>query len=277
MVPQTHSDSGTRPVGDAAGASARPPLGPVERMEASMLVRFWPEFYARNVPVVVTGGMDDWPAMKLWTPRYFQELLRGMEHPLRETDDEIEYAFVNHTKRVMSVSDYIAALDDEALAGSRRPYFGNVPLASPATERWFAPIRDHFTFPDVLPDRVGDELRLWIGGPGQKSTIHNDSNHGFNAQVYGKKAFILFPPDQHPSLYAVRISDDTWVSQVDWEDPDPVQHPTYRHAQGGMEVVLEEGEMLYIPAFWWHAAKALSTAINVNIWIFTSDIGKWIQ
>ncbi|MFI6325068.1 cupin-like domain-containing protein [Nonomuraea sp. NPDC050556] len=245
-------------------------------MDARLLERFWPEFYARNIPVVVTGGMDEWAAMGMWTPSYFRDLLVGMEHPLRETDDEIEYAFVNHTKRVMSVSDYIDALDKELLEGSRQPYFGNIPIASPDTTCWFAPIRDHFAFPDVLRDRVGEELRLWIGGRGQRSTIHNDSNHGFNAQVYGRKTFVLFPPEEHQYLYTMRISDDTWVSQVEWADPDLSVHPEYSKATG-MEVTLEVGEMLYIPAFWWHSARAESVAININIWIFTPDIGKWIQ
>jgi lysine-specific demethylase 8 len=199
-----------------------------------------------------------------------------MEHPLRETDDEIEYAFVNHTKRVMSVSDYIEALDTEKLDGARRPYFGNIPITAPKTAPWFAPIADHYRFPDVMTDRVGDEIRLWIGGKGQKSTIHNDSNHGFNAQVYGRKSFVLFPPDQHPYLYTVRISDDTWVSQVEWENPDLAKHPLFPSAEG-FEVTLDVGDMLYIPAFWWHSAKADSISINLNIWMFTSDIGKWSQ
>jgi lysine-specific demethylase 8 len=245
-------------------------------MDVAMLERFWPEFYARKVPVVVTGAMDAWPALERWTPDYFARLLEGMEHPLRETDNEGEYTFVNHTKRVMSVSDYIVALETEHLAGARRPYFGNIPITAPEVARWFEPILGDFRFPDVAQDRIGEEVRLWIGGRGQKSTIHNDSNHGFNAQVYGRKMFLLYPPEQHRFLYAVRISDETWVSQVDWENPDREAHPDFRQAQG-MQVTLEVGEMLYIPAFWWHSARAESVAINVNIWMFTPDIGKWVQ
>lgn len=248
----------------------------VERMDAALLERFWPEFYARNVPLVVTGGMDNWPAMQLWTPGFFQELLRGMEYPLRETDDEIEYAFVNHKKRVMLVSDYIAALEVEQLEGTSRPYFGNIPLTGPATAKWFESIMAHFRFPDVAPDRVGEELRLWIGGSGQKSTIHNDSNHGFNAQVSGRKSFVLYHPGEHQNLYAERISDDTWVSPVDWEAPDLERYPSFGKAKR-MTVTLQPGEMLYIPAFWWHSAKAETTCININMWLFTPDIGKWIQ
>lgn len=245
-------------------------------MDAALLERFWPEFYARNAPLVVTGAMDDWPAMKLWTPGYFQQLLEGMEHPLRETDDEIEYAFVNHNKRVISVSDYIAALEVEDLRGARRPYFGNIPIKDPATAKWFEPILDHFRFPEVAANRVGEEVRLWIGGKGQKSAIHNDSNHGFNAQVYGRKSFVLYHPDEHPNLYATRVSDDTWVSPVDWENPDLELYPRFGRAKG-IQVILSPGEMLYIPAFWWHSARAESVCINVNIWVFTPDIGKWIQ
>jgi lysine-specific demethylase 8 len=248
----------------------------VERMSIAMLERFWPEFYTKNVPVVVTGAMEGWAALGKWTPAYFARLLHGMEHALRESDNEGEYTFVNHQKRVMSVSDYLVALESEQLAGTTRPYFGNIPINSPNIAGWFDPIRGDFRFPEVAPERVGDEVRLWIGGKGQKSTIHNDSNHGFNAQVYGRKMFRLYPPEQYPFLYSVRISDETWVSQVDWESPDLAAHPEFAQANG-MSVVLEEGEMLYIPAFWWHSARAESVAINLNIWIFTPDIGKWIQ
>lgn len=259
--------------GEAAG---RTEFTPVERMDIAALERFWPEIYQRNVPLVITDGMDDWPAMKKWSPEYFADLLDGMEYPLRATDDEGEYTFVNHVKHSIIVSDYIRALDSVPLAGIRRPYFGNIPIHKPDIASWFDPIAGDFTFPDVLPGRIGDEVRLWIGGEGQKSTIHNDSNHGFNAQVYGRKLFRLYSPEQHPRLFAVRISDETWVSPVDWENPDLDAHPAFASAQGS-EIVLEPGEMLYIPAFWWHAARAESVAINVNIWIFTPDIGKWIQ
>jgi lysine-specific demethylase 8 len=245
-------------------------------MHISMLLRFWDEFYSANRPIVVLGAMDDWPAMKLWTPAYFQEVLAGMRYPLRVTDDELEYAFVDHNKREMSVADYIGALEEEDLQGSRRPYFGNIPMASDRTRQWFRPVRDHFTFPPVLTDRVGEEVRFWIGAYGQKSSIHNDSNHGLNAQVYGRKHFVLYPPDQHERLYTQRITDETWASQIDWERPDLTRYPRFADAEG-FEVMLEPGEMLYVPAFWWHAAKAVSTAINVNIWIFTTDIGKWAQ
>jgi hypothetical protein len=261
---------------ESGGVTGNYAAATVERIDIVTLERFWPEIYERNIPLVVTGAMDDWAAVKRWTPDFFARLLTGMEYPLRATDDEGEYTFVNHVKHSIIVSDYIHALDSVPLAGTRRPYFGNIPIHQPDIATWFEPIAEDFSFPDVLPDRIGDEVRLWIGGAGQKSTIHNDSNHGFNAQVYGRKLFRLYSPDEHPFLYAVRISDDTWVSSVDWASPDLDAHPAFASARG-MEIELEPGEMLYIPAFWWHAAHAESVAINVNIWIFTPDIGKWIQ
>ena len=258
------------------GPHGQPEFTSIERIDISTLERFWPEIYQRNMPLVVTDGMSDWSAMKNWTPDYFACLLEGMEYPLRATDDEGEYTFVNHVKHTIIVSDYIRALYSVPLDGARRPYFGNIPIQKPDIAPWFASITDDFAFPDVMSDRIGNEVRLWIGGEGQKSTIHNDSNHGFNAQVYGRKLFRLYSPEQHPCLSAVRISDDTWVSPVDWEHPDFSTYPAFASARG-MEVILEPGEMLYIPAFWWHAARAESVAINVNIWVFTPDIGKWVQ
>ena len=36
--------------------------------------------------------------------------------------------------------------------------------------------------------------------------------------------------------------------------------------------VLEEGDVLYIPAFWWHQVSALSNGVSVNI--FWGEAGK---
>jgi lysine-specific demethylase 8 len=245
-------------------------------MHISILKRHWHEFYLLDKPVVVLGGMSDWLALTQWTPDYFARILSGMEYPLRVTDDEVKYAFMDHNKELVSVGDFIANLETAGADGSARPFFGNIPMANEATQPWFEPVYGHFRFPDVLEDRVGDETRFWIGASGQKSSIHNDSNHGFNAQVYGRKRFILFPPDEYRNLYTSRITDETWASVVDWDDPDLTQYPLFAFVDG-LEVVLQPGEMLYIPAFWWHAAKAISISINVNIWIFTADIGKWFQ
>lgn len=55
------------------------------------------------------------------------------------------------------------------------------------------------------------------------------------------------------------------ISAVNIEEPDLKQHPTFAAAQF-TECVLAPGEMLFIPAKYWHYVRSLSPAVSVNFW-----------
>ena len=55
-------------------------------------------------------------------------------------------------------------------------------------------------------------------------------------------------------------------SQVNILDPDEARFPGFRSATC-LEAVLEEGDMLFIPSYWYHAVFHLGAInINVNFW-----------
>ena len=52
------------------------------------------------------------------------------------------------------------------------------------------------------------------------------------------------------------------INTVDLE-----RYPLYRVAERQrMELILEPGDALYIPALWWHAVESLDTTVSVNFW-----------
>lgn len=55
------------------------------------------------------------------------------------------------------------------------------------------------------------------------------------------------------------------VLQVDLDGPDLLNFPEFEKASG-MEYILEEGDMLYIPPKWWHYVKSLSPSFSVSFW-----------
>ena len=110
-------------------------------------------------------------------------------------------------------------------------------------------------------------INVWIGQPHVIAHCHYDGYHNFYAQLYGKKKFILIKPTNWPGLF-----------------PYPFLHPSHAQAQvnvsseedrqifplvgkvEALEVILEPGDLLYIPPLWFHEVESLDVSISVNVW-----------
>ena len=55
------------------------------------------------------------------------------------------------------------------------------------------------------------------------------------------------------------------VSYIDLEQPDFARYPRFREACA-LAGVIEPGELLYLPAYWWHHVRSLQVSISVNFW-----------
>jgi hypothetical protein len=98
--------------------------------------------------------------------------------------------------------------------------------------------------------------RLWIGAAGTVSPLHRDIAHNLIFQLEGKKRFWLWPRaeklDPHPLLSGLGN-----FSRVD---------PETRELPRRIEVILEPGEVLFLPSLWWHHTRALARSLSVNFW-----------
>ena len=79
-------------------------------------------------------------------------------------------------------------------------------------------------------------------------------------QVRGSKRVILFPPSDAPFLYL--DGDKSQVTDID--SPDLEKYPLFSQAHR-YEVVLGPGEVLFLPALWFHHVTALEFGVAVNI------------
>ncbi len=130
------------------------------------------------------------------------------------------------------------------------------------------------------------ELNLWIGTTGVSTPAHFDMAHNFYAQIIGNKRFILWPPSgaivflwirlqplfsflfvslllynrtnclaDEAKLYTyTRLHPSARQTQIDLCDaPEEIarKFPLFASASP-QEVVLEPGDVLFIPAFWFH-------------------------
>lgn len=92
----------------------------------------------------------------------------------------------------------------------------------------------------------------------------------------GYKELILIPPTQRNLLYLDDRLDQSKnkngdrpknYSPVNFFDPNYEKYPDFAYVRGKMYVKLEEGDLLYIPAFWWHHVKSSkNNNIAINFW-----------
>jgi len=113
----------------------------------------------------------------------------------------------------------------------------------------------------VQPWRKVLEVNLWSGSNNITTPLHYDVTHNFYVQIRGRKRFVLFPPKDWRKLYLFpRVHPSSRSSQIaaQMPDVDTKSFPDFEGAQP-YEVVLEAGDVLFIPAYWFHQPTAITT------------------
>lgn len=109
-----------------------------------------------------------------------------------------------------------------------------------------------------------------FGMPGIIAESHYDSGRNFIFMARGRKRYIMSSPHQCKNLQMLKTGPSARHSGVDWTTPEGIA------ALGnatGFEVIVEAGDALYVPAFWFHYIVSLSLNIQCNARSGTPPIG----
>lgn len=108
---------------------------------------------------------------------------------------------------------------------------------------------------------------IWMGALGTYTQGHFDSKDNFVYQIIGRKKWYLYSPQDHNFLYFVKNKGTLeWSSALDSLDkPSIEKYPLYKYSNL-IEVILEPGEVLYLPRGWVHAVENLEPAFMINLW-----------
>lgn len=111
---------------------------------------------------------------------------------------------------------------------------------------------------DVFPRT--EMMRIWAHPKGNVSSWHYDANmvNVFNVQMTGKKEWLLVSPETPLTCYPF-----TSFAVMDNNDDKIFKKKKYT------QLILNKGDMLYIPPLWFHKVSSLDEEnLNLN-WIFT--------
>jgi cupin-like protein len=169
----------------------------------------------------------------------------------------------------LRVEEYLRMIED-GRAAERDIYLSFLrvgDIGSAASARLFLDsVAERYGFERLYPDMEG---YLWIGPVGHVEPLHTDEGDNTLYQIAGVKHLAIFPPDQIHNLYPFPLIGPLppWVSQVDIDRPDPVRFPRVGEALAKRhDVVLEPGNMLFLPTQWSHEVTIVSgePCISVN-------------
>lgn len=125
-------------------------------------------------------------------------------------------------------------------------------------------LRHDLRFPYCLNS---SRVYLWFGCAGTITPLHCDIDNNVFGQVYGAKEVILFSPEETSFLYQFPFDSATpHLSFVDVETPDLSKYPLYTKARK-TTVTISPGQLLFIPAGWWHHVRSLEVSISVSEWL----------
>ena len=100
-----------------------------------------------------------------------------------------------------------------------------------------------------------------MGQPGIIAESHFDSGRNFIAMVRGRKRYIMSSPQQCPHLEVMTGGPSARHSKADWTSREGIASIAGARA---LEVILEAGDVLYVPAFWFHFIVSLEVNIQCN-------------
>jgi lysine-specific demethylase 8 len=236
----------------------------IDAPESMTPEEFEESYYLKNRPCVIRGGALEWPARKKWNPEYLTGLYGSkMVDITMSSGSSFKYSVSKAGKGMLRTSfqEAIKLVKTDFASTGIRYYLMQKTIAG--------------DFPELLQDiedprwvkkpGIIGARNLWIGAAGNVSNLHYDLSNNFLVQVEGRKRFILFSPEDYEYVYPAEKTARPNLSQLDPENPDNERFPLFKLARP-ITFILDPGDVIYMPPFWWHQVHSLDYSISVNFW-----------
>jgi hypothetical protein len=204
----------------------------------------------QGLPFLIEGIVGRWPLAQ--QPQTILRERHGHMAVRARVGDYIGTAFApDRAMQDMTMAEY---LDLAERTAGLPPYLGNLELRE---------LNSLCHWPAYF-DKMGPP-RFWIGPTGTMTPLHCDYDDNIFAQIWGTKRIFLSPPHHDEFLYPKEANAILFGSPFNPEAPDYEQFPLAQQATM-IEVIVQPGDMLYVPAGWYHQVHALSFSLSSNRW-----------
>ena len=240
----------------------------IDRRAGMSSQEFLERYYAVGRPVILAGEMDDWPALTRWNPDYLKarigaapveyqgERTANARFEMEKDSHRREAPFDEFMDTITGVGKrndaYLTAYNSGRNREALAPLFADMGYL------------DKFLTRDITVSRG----MPWIGPAGTLTPLHHDLTNNFIAQLVGRKQFTVLPAAEVGRLY----NHNHVFSRLTDLDAPELDATVYPRVLGARvyHLVLQPGEILFMPLAWWHQVKALDFSVT-----FTYTNFRW--
>ncbi|XP_021097478.1 jmjC domain-containing protein 7 isoform X14 [Heterocephalus glaber] len=243
-----------------------------------------------HTPCIIRNALQHWPALQKWSFPYLRATVGSTEVSVAVTPDG--YAdvvrgdrFVMPAERHLPLSHVLDVLEGQA----QHPgvLYVQKQCSNLATElsQLLSDLEPHVPWASEALGKIPDAVNFWLGEAAAVTSLHKDHYENLYCVVSGEKHFLLHPPSDRPfipyEMYTpasyqlteegtFKVVDEEAMEKVPWIPLDPLapdlaRYPSYSQAQA-LRCTVQAGELLYLPALWFHHVQQSHGCIAVNFW-----------
>ena len=243
----------------------RPGSDSIERRHKLPRAEFVRDYYCAGRPVIITGMMEDWPALRKWNLDYFLETFgdRQVDVQIGRNADANYEVQRERFRRKMIFAEFIEKARDSGVTNDLYiTASNNSSNRETLRELW----NDIVQIPEYLDGSVPHNGFFWFGPAGTITPFHHDLTNNFMAQVIGRKRIKLVPSWDMPMMRN--------LFHVFCEIDGRITPPAPRAAPGQpqvIECILNPGEILFLPIGCLHFVEGLEISATVSFTNFAFE------
>jgi Cupin-like domain len=239
-----------------------PEVPRVHRISAEEFLR---NYYVAGHPVIITGMIDDWPALQKWGFDYFTQNFGERQVQVqfgRNADEHYELNKLAHQK-TMPFGEFNELVRN---AGHTNDFYMTANNDSQNRVALEALWQDIVAIPEYLDPSIPGHGFLWFGPAGTITPFHHDQTNNFMAQVIGSKRVLMVSACEIAQMY----NHEHCFTHVDARKIDYGRYPAMRDVQI-MECVIGPGDVLFLPVGCWHFVEGLEVSVTMSFTNFRWD------
>nr|5NFO_A Chain A, JmjC domain-containing protein 7 [Homo sapiens]5NFO_B Chain B, JmjC domain-containing protein 7 [Homo sapiens] len=253
-------------------------------------LHFYRDWVCPNRPCIIRNALQHWPALQKWSLPYFRATVGSTEVSVAVTPDGYADAvrgdrFMMPAERRLPLSFVLDVLEGRAQHPGVlyvQKQCSNLPSELP---QLLPDLESHVPWASEALGKMPDAVNFWLGEAAAVTSLHKDHYENLYCVVSGEKHFLFHPPSDRPfipyELYTpatyqlteegtFKVVDEEAMEKVPWIPLDPLapdlaRYPSYSQAQA-LCCTVRAGEMLYLPALWFHHVQQSQGCIAVNFW-----------
>ncbi|KAG9240571.1 cupin-like domain-containing protein [Calycina marina] len=265
-------------------------------------------FVAKNRPFVVRGGASNWSAAETWNIATLKKWLKGQDvtvavtpngnadAPVMTGDGKI--MFVQPLEEQQAFDEFVDFVVGQERTGKKIRDVKEVRYAQTQNDNLrneysalYSQVEKDIAWARIALQKSPDAVNLWIGNSLSTTALHKDNYENIYVQILGKKHFVLLPPVAYACVAERHLPSARWMRKpygrleitteedhsipfATWDPDNPTpaaeMQTMYSILAQPMRVTLEPGDMLYLPALWYHKVSQSTSdegiCVAANYW-----------